>query len=88
MTSLGIGGVSQTASQYLQQLAGQQTAAGTAASAVQRKVHRSPITIADIDGGRQRRSGVAGGTQAQVSSLLDTIARRCNRRTPQPIRTR
>ena len=33
MTSLGIGGVGQSAASYLQQLTGQQSAAGTAASA-------------------------------------------------------
>lgn len=73
MTSLGIGGVSQSASQYLQQLAGQQTAAGTAASA--------GSTQGAKVGHHHRRhqgagagSGGSAGTQTQVTSLLDTIS--------------
>jgi hypothetical protein len=73
MNPLGIGGVSQSAATYLQQLAGQQSAAGTAASAASTQGvkgahhHRHQGSGAGNSGGTE-------GSQAQVASLLDTIA--------------
>ena len=71
MTS--ISGVGQSAASYLQQLAGQQSAAGTAAAAASTKGVQAAH--------HQRRhqgagagSGGSAGTQSQVTSLLDTIS--------------
>jgi hypothetical protein len=65
MTSLGVGGVGQSAAQYLQQLTGQQGASGGAKGGHHR--HHG------IGGGAAGGAAGAGGQQ-QVSSLLDTIA--------------
>jgi hypothetical protein len=66
MTSSGLSGVGQSASQYLQQLTGQQSA--SAGAALSQGAHHQ----------RRHHCGGAGsgsdGNQAQVSNLLDTIA--------------
>jgi hypothetical protein len=71
MTSLGIG---QSAASYLQQLAGQQSAAGTAAGAASTKGVQAAHHHRRHQGAGAG-SGGSAGTQSQITSLLDTISK-------------
>jgi hypothetical protein len=73
MTFLGIGAVGQSAASYLQQLASQQSAAGTSAGAASTKGVQAAHHHRRHQGAGAG-SGGSAGTQSQVTSLLDTIS--------------